>query len=395
MAGAWRQLGAAVAPLSNAGGLPLARTVKLIVDPLVVRPAQRPHLGHALLAPDAARELADRIRDAGDDLAATAAWYTLLKRRRRARGITDGSPQDLYFSRAYELARTRGAPGADDGLDAALDAVLDEVHEGGYATAADLREFLATPDVASAVRRAIDEAWAESGSADAAADGASGALAGALAALDALAEGRDAEAFDAFDALVDAGAGSAAGRALGAPGAARRAGLSDREVPAPPAVGETASKSALPAPFDRSILERLFQAVSALDIAGTAALAQLADEEARRTGLPWQLGSEAGRVVAAAGLAATDGEGSAAARLDARWQREAFVRHARRTPGEADPRAGAREAILRRLWARLHGRELRRQPVDAAEAWDLVDGATRSVILDRRDLAKTRLGRAA
>jgi hypothetical protein len=58
-----------------------------------------------------------------------------------------------------------------------------------------------------------------------------------------------------------------------------------------------------------------------------------------------------------------------------------------------DAREGAREAVMRRLWARLQGRELRRIPADATDAWDLIDGATRSVILDRRDAAKTRMGR--
>jgi DNA-binding MarR family transcriptional regulator len=150
----WLELGSGVRPLSTAAGLPLARTVKLVLDPLVIRPAQRPHLGHALLADDAAEELRERIRAAGDDLAATAAWFTMMKTRRRARKITSGSPQDLYFQKAYELARTAGEP-----AEAAADAALDEVHDPGRMTAADLREYLAA--TAARVREAIDDAWGD------------------------------------------------------------------------------------------------------------------------------------------------------------------------------------------------------------------------------------------
>ena len=50
---------------------------------------------------------------------------------------------------------------------------------------------------------------------------------------------------------------------------------------------------------------------------------------------------------------------------------------------------------MRRLWARLHGRELRAEPIVAQEAWQLIDGAMRSVILDRRSRVKTAIARDA
>ena len=53
IAEAWRGLDG-VGPLSNASGLPLARTVKLLLDPLVLRPAAHPHLGAAIVTIDAA-----------------------------------------------------------------------------------------------------------------------------------------------------------------------------------------------------------------------------------------------------------------------------------------------------------------------------------------------------
>lgn len=385
IADAWRELGDGVKPLSNAAGLPLARTVKLVLDPLIVRPAQHPHLGHALLTAEQAVELRERIIGATGDLGATAGWFILLKRRRRERGITSGNPQDLYFQKAYELARTEGTAGHN--VQRVLDAALDEVHHSGRVTAADLREYVTMPAVAERARQQIDDAWESTVTGETPEPEPF-----ATAVVDELADG---VGFEAFDELVSAWAGSASGRALVVRGAARDAGMSEREVPVRPEVGETAAKSGLPAPFDRSLLERLFQQVSSLGISGTSAIADLVGSEARRSAQPWQLGEEPCRVVMASAAAAVGGEGAAAARLDDRWRREAFVRYALRTPGTTDPRGGAREAVLRRLWARLQGRELRRMHVDATEAWDLIDGATRSVILDRRDAAKAQMGRAA
>ncbi|WP_036320760.1 hypothetical protein [Microbacterium indicum] len=383
IAEAWRELGEGVAALSNAQGLPLARTVKLVLDPLVVRPVQRPHLGQALLGDAAADELRERILGARDDLAATAAWFLLMKAERRARGITAGNPQDLYFQRAYELARRHGVP-REGAASTAGDAV-DDVHDDDRVTAADLRAYLTTPAVARAVRDEIDEAWrAPTMTTERQPD--------VTALLDACATGGD----DAFDALVAAGAGAAAGSALRAPGAARGAGMSDRDEIAPPEVGERASKAALPAPFDRSILERLFAAISQLEVGGTAGMRGLVGAEARRSAAPWQLADEAGRVVMTAGAEAgrMGGATDAERRLAGRWQREAFVRRALRA-GDDGPLDGAREAFLRRLWARLQGRELRGAPTDGSEAWDLIDGAMRSTILDRRDRAKAEMGRAS
>ena len=121
---------------------------------------------------------------------------------------------------------------------------------------------------------------------------------------------------------------------------------------------------------------------------GTRALVDLVDAEAVRSSQPWQLAAEESRVTMGAALAAVDADMFAR-----RWQREAFVRHAQRLGNDA--RAGADAAIMRRLWARLQGRELRRTVPDATQAWDVIDGSVRSVILDRRDAAKAQLGKDA
>nr|BFF17450.1 hypothetical protein GCM10025730_09710 [Promicromonospora thailandica] len=351
------------------------------MDPLVVRPVRYPHLGRALLDDDAARELRDRVLAARADLVATAAWFVLMKRARRARRITTGHPQDLYFQRAYELAHRHGHPGPDAADVAGKE--VDDVHDADRVTGADLRAYLTLPAVAQEVRREIEAAWAEAdahGHPDAAR---------VAALLDACATGGQAE----LAALVAAGDGSAAGAALRAPGHARDEGLTAHDVVAPPEVGTTASKSALPPPFDRSVLERLFGAVAGLEITGTAGLRRVVDEEARRSARPWQLADEASRAVMTAGSVAArlDGATDAARRLAGRWRREAFVRQALRLPDGSVPADGARTAFVRRLWVRLQGRELRGRDLPAADVWDLLDGVLRSVVLDRRDRVKAAL----
>ncbi|MFC7877012.1 hypothetical protein [Isoptericola sp. NPDC057391] len=390
LAEAWRELGDGVAPLSNAAGLPLARTTKLVLDPLVVRPVQRAHLGRALLDAPAARDLRELVLAAGDDLRAAAAWFVLMKQERRARGITTGNPQDLYFQRAYELAHRHGYPGQDAATVAGTE--VDDVHDDDRVTAADLKEYLTTPTVADAVRRVIDEAWEQRVPAPAAEPGAGpGPGERVTALLEVCAVDGRAE----LAALVAAQDGAAAGARLHTPGAARALGMSEHATPRPPQVGAHASKSALPAPFDRSVLERLFGAIAALQVDGSASLHEVVTTEARRSAAPWQLSEEADRVVMTAGAAAglLDGGTDAARRLEGRWRREAFVRQALRLPDGSGPADGVREAFLRRLWVRLQGRELRGAPLAADGVWDLLDGAMRSVVLDRRDRLKAGLAR--
>jgi hypothetical protein len=56
---------------------------------------------------------------------------------------------------------------------------------------------------------------------------------------------------------------------------------------------------------------------------------------------------------------------------------------------------GVREAYLRRLWVRVHGRELRHDALTAEQVWDVLDGVLRSVILDQRDRLRSVLEREA
>ncbi|MDT0476967.1 hypothetical protein RM863_33090 [Streptomyces sp. DSM 41014] len=144
---AWRGLGPGPESLSGPGGAPLTRTVKLIVLPLIVRPALRPELATDFLGPREAAQLDALIRESGPILDATARWFTLLKKTRRALGIVAGNPQDLYFQRCFELATEHGVP--SEGADAVAVAreVLEDVADvTGGRTVEALREWLSDPE---------------------------------------------------------------------------------------------------------------------------------------------------------------------------------------------------------------------------------------------------------
>ncbi|MFB7250155.1 hypothetical protein [Microbacterium sp. NPDC056234] len=405
IARAWSELGETVAPLSNGAGRPLARTVKLILEPLVIRPVQNPHLAAASLTEDAARELTARITAAGADLAAAGEWFGVLKRARRALGITEGNPQERYFQRCFELARTEGrpTPGAPASEAIANETVQEIAQADGESVLARMRELLVDEEASAALGERLLSAWSQrtAGSETAIDSARVGAVLDACGARDAT---RD------FAALLAERAGTSAAADLTGPGAARLLGLTEHETLAPPRLGATASKRELPLPFDRSIYERLFAALSGgvpADIGLDVEV--IVTEEIARSAAAWELEAEHSRVVMVLGAEASHSLApaellrptNAHRLLRDRWDREAYVRRVRRLPAgatgvpeniESDIRT-VRQGYLRRLWVRLHGRELRGQVTDAAELWDTLDGILRSVIMDQRHRLKTALGR--
>ncbi|MBB5958009.1 hypothetical protein FHS29_004617 [Saccharothrix tamanrassetensis] len=393
---AWSALGESVAPLSNEAGRPLARTVKLVLDPLVLRPVLHPEFAAGAVAAEHAEALCERIVRAGPVLAATAAWFLVLKKERRRAGITDGNPQDLYFQRCYELATAHGDPRLDPSATDRAAGVLAEVHGQDGPTLAGLRRFVADPGNAAGLTRLLDAEW----TAGAEPPGPESVRPGDFLATCAT----DPDP-GLFDALVADRAGTRGAVGLAEPGVALAHGLSDRDRPVRPELGETAAKQNLPKPFDRSIVERLFVPLSNAHRDALEDVPALVRKEIARCARPWQLADEAGRVVmvlgreAAAGLAG-DSRSDAAARLRARWEREAYVRRVLRMPSavpegvRADVH-GVRQAYLRRLWVRTHGRELRRDTVPVDGLWDVLDGVLRSVILDQRDRLRSALERRA
>ncbi|MFM9630271.1 hypothetical protein ACKI10_21950 [Streptomyces galilaeus] len=423
---AWRGLGPGPQALSGPGGAPLTRTVKLIVLPLIVRPALRPELAADFLDAREAEQLDALIRESAAVLEATARWFTLLKKTRRALGIVAGNPQDLYFQRCFELATEHGAPGP--GADAVARAVLEDVVDAsGGRTVEALREHLA--DAARRARLDAELAAAWDGreavpiSVPDAAD--TGLAAEVLEACGAAgAAGADAPA---FDAMVRAGHGSLLGRALWAAHPADvwdradvppHLGLTAHRVPPRPEVGRSASTATLPAPFDRTLFERLFTVLQAsTHREQLPTVPELVRREVGRSCAPLGLFDESLRVTVvlggrlAVGLdplgAGTSVAGSTAAHrvVNGRWQREASVLRARRmtVSPRPDPDGGVLNALaqdlrtpwaayMRRLWVRLHGRDVRDAALpDAASAWGVLDGVARSVMMDHRARVRTAL----
>lgn len=401
---AWSTLGDGVAALSNGSGRPLARTVKLILDPLVIRPVQNPHLAGFSLTPDAAAELEARIADAGDALVATAEWFLILKSARRMLRITDGNPQEKYFQRCFELARTHGVPQPATAEQTAADAVQEIAQLGGDSPMTRIRETVQDPATAARLHDDLVAAW----SARLPADAPTADADLVFAALDACGTG----AVPDLDALADAEAGSAAASALEAPDAARILGLTTLDRPAMPELGASASKRSLPRPFDRSVFERLFAALSGGapvddDRDGETVLA----DEIRRTAGPWELADERSRILMLLGVEAGRAlepavllrPTNAHRLLRGRWEREAYVRRVRRLPADLsgvpepirDDVHAIRQGYLRRLWVRVHGRELRASPTPGSELWDTLDGVLRSVVMDQRHRLKLAIGRHA
>ncbi|MFI2476061.1 hypothetical protein [Nocardia xishanensis] len=483
----WRRLDG-VEALSGPQGGPLRRTVKLLLDPLVIRPVQHPSCAGAILTADGATLLASRIFAAADVLRATAAWFTLLKQVRRALRITEGNPQDLYFQRCFELATTAGHPDPMRDRQTA-EAALRDIHEfaAGRTTQA-LKEHLTDAEVARQLGGLIEIAWRRRPSAGGVGDEHIAALDDLL---DACATSRTTgDGQPELDRLVAARVGTHSGIDLwrrAAPDSAQELGLTAHPLPRPPALGASASKADLGLPFDRTIYERVFTVLQASsERAELPPIPELVTDEIARSCSPWALLDETLRVAAAAGaalavglspfgatsderghgagrvrhladaaragrgsegdiarpdrgapeatradrdstpdvalagrgeaadatqaagrVAAPDGvtRGTAAHRaINNRWRREAYVLQARRlavhvpeTPSGPLAQIAAElrtpwRPYLRRLWVRLHGRDVRDAPVsEPEELWDLLDGVARSVILDHRTKVKNAL----
>ncbi|QLY34365.1 hypothetical protein [Nocardia huaxiensis] len=419
----WRRLDG-VEALSGPHGGPLRRTVKLILDPLVIRPVQHPECAGSILTADGAVLLATRMHAAADVLRATADWFTLLKATRRALRITEGNAQDLYFQRCFELATVSGTP--DPVRDrAAAEEALRDIHDmtAGRTTQA-LKEYLNDPENAREVAELIQIAWRRRPFT--AVDHHTAQLTGLLEACAAERLGRTGDD-DSFDDLVTRSVGTHTGIRLWqeeSGGFAQQLGLTAHPLPQSPEVGRSAAKATLGLPLDRTIHERVFTVLQAsIERSELPSIPELVDAEIARACAPWALLDESLRVAVAAGAtlavrlqpldslagqemptaAITSGPEPAAAQvINGRWQREAYVLQARRlvVHGEAEGPLGAIASELqvpwrpymRRLWARMHGRDVRELPVYAAdELWDVLDGVARSVILDHRARVKKAL----
>ncbi|WP_414938643.1 hypothetical protein [Amycolatopsis sp. cmx-11-51] len=405
LAQAWESI-SGVEVLSSADGGPLTRTIKKIIDPLVIRTAARPRLGRPVLDPIVAAELTELLLADADRLRATAAWFIHLKRQRRVLRITAGNVQDVCFPLAYELATGFGAPGPEAPATAA--SALRDLHgEGGAAGVDQLTGYLADPLLSADLTAELHRRWhAES------------AAPQDITALQTFVESLSDTA---WRVLADSATGHALGLALRRPGGARALSQAVQRIsglPVPDLGLQRGDRTAVPPLnrrdetgaelLERSVERRVRATLRRLPPDERASVAELVDDELDRVaagfglGLPALAACFALGVVLAPALRPLDGAAPAgvpefARQLNAQVAREGYVLHARRALAGATPLTPRPDAellrdlrefakqFLSRLWVRLHGFDVRGDlPADAADVRDLVTGVVRSTSLDLR-----------
>src|ERR1700757_4056913 len=155
---AWRAIGPGVEVLSSDDGGPLSRTVKRIIDPLVLRLRSNPQFSTPVVAPETAAAMHDLIVGSGPELRSAAAWFETLKLERRRQRIRTGNAQELYFPVCFELAVTKGPPAPQDHEAAA--AVLADIHQGRDRTTIEvLHQYVARSDVVATLADQLDRSW--------------------------------------------------------------------------------------------------------------------------------------------------------------------------------------------------------------------------------------------
>ncbi|MFJ6097933.1 hypothetical protein [Williamsia muralis] len=410
---AWRRLGSGVEVLSGSDGGPLRRTVKRILDPLVLRLRVNPQFSAAILAPDVARDLHDVIIAHGDQLLCTAQWFEVLKKSRRRLRITTGNAQELYFPISYELAVTHGAPTGD--VEAVADAVLRDVHSDRDRTAtAALDKHLAASQTISTLTRQLERSWRDVRPGGAITGPFLSGLSTVLAETGdhraRAARQRVWTALVADDTPFNLGAGARVDPAA-LPWRLVDLGLTSTEPQRCPHLTERFSGER---PLDRAVVDRVRATLRrALDREELPDIPLLCAEEVDRACSPWGLLAEDIQATLVAGIEVAvelmplDEKHSAryglAALIQARLRKEAYVLHARRCLAAGAPvhprqqrvvddLRAFRRPYLGRLWARLHGRDVWQESCDDVEdIRSLLDGVARSASLDQRQRIKAML----
>jgi len=408
---AWRAIGPGVEVLSGSDGGPLRRTVKRILDPLVLRLRSNPQYSAPVLASDAAAAVHDLIVDNAAHLRAAAAWFALLKTERRRLRITTGNAQELYFPVCFELAVTKGAPKRDHDAEA----VLRTIHQERDRTAIEqLNRYVDGDGVIAKLSLQLDRSWRDVCPGDTIA----GPFLAGLSTILGTANGHTAGAARqrVWTALIaDATPYNLGARArrefADLPWSIVEVGLSSiaPQQPPPMTTGGDGER-----PLDRGVIDRVRATLRrALDRDDLPDIPLLCAEEVDRACAPWGLLAEDKQATLVAGIeVAVDLaplRESATPRYDlarhiqARLRKEAYVLHARRYLAEGGPLHPRQRQVIEdlaafarpytsRLWARLHGRDVWQEPcADVDDVRALLEGVARSVSLDHRQRIKAML----
>ena len=410
---AWRAIGPGVEVLSGDDGGPLSRTVKRILDPLVLRLRSNPAYSAPVVPPETAAAMHELIVGRASELRSAAAWFEALKLERRRQRIRTGNAQELYFPVCFELAVTKGPPTPQDYETAA--AVLGDIHRDRDRTAIEvLHRYVGDADVVATLAEQLKRSWDDVRPSDAPIEAFRAELDTALGAAGS--HGAAAARQRVWSAMItdatpyNAGALARADTAR-PPWSIVDLGLSSVAPQRPPAITQSAGGDR---PLDRSVVDRVRATLRrALDRDALPEIPVLCEEEVDRACAPWGVLAEDKQATLVAGievavqLAPLDPSATCrydlATLIQARLRKEAYVLHARRYLAEnrpihprqrqvVDELAAFTQPYLSRLWARLHGRDVwqeRCDDVDDVRA--LLDGVARSVSLDHRQRIKAML----
>ena len=410
---AWRAIGPGVEVLSGEDGGPLRRTVKRIIDPLVLRLRSNPHYSPPIVAGDVAAAMHDLVVAHGPQLRAAAAWFTLLKLERRRLRLTTGNAQELYFPVCFELAVAKGTPCQQDRETAA--AMLREIHHERDRIGIEvLNQYVSSQHVIATLTRQLDRSWADVRPDDAMAGPFLAGLTTVLGPADShrasAARQRVWSVLIADPAPYNLGA-QVHSASSELPWSIVELGLSSVVPQHPPAITGGSDSDR---PLNRSVVERVRAILRrAMDRDELPDIPLLCAEEVDRACAPWGLLAEDKQATLVAGmevavelaplaeLAVT--RYALAGQIQARLRKEAYVLHARRYLSDAGPiherqrkvvdeLAAFARPYLSRLWARLHGRDVWQEPCDDVDdVRALLEGVARSVSLDHRQRIKAML----
>jgi len=414
---AWRAIGPGIEVLSGDDGGPLSRTVKRIIDPLVLRLRSNPAYSAPVVAPETAAAMHELIVGAGAELRFAAAWFEALKLERRRQRIRTGNAQELYFPVCFELAVTKGSPTPQDRDTVA--SVLGDIHRDRDRTAIEvLHRYVADAEVVATLADQLERSWHDVRASETAPETVSGPFLAELRTVLGAADSHRGAAGRrrVWSAMIS----DPTPYHLGAlahtdttrlPWSIVELGLSSVVPQRQPSISHGSEGDR---PLDRSVVDRVRATLRrALDRDALPDIPLLCEEEVDRACAPWGLLAEDKQATLVAGievavqLAPLDPSASCsyelATHIQARLRKEAYVLHARRylaDGGPIHPRqrqvvddlAAFAQPYLSRLWARLHGRDVWQEPCDDIDdVRALLDGVARSVSLDHRQRIKAML----